>query len=223
MSMTDLSLLDQCARFLKRGYAQSNPPELQRASLAIYRVLATGRPAVRPEIARALGVSPAALTKALSLLPAHSINADDRGRIVAFVGLSLVAAKHALLVGKNRLYTWCAFDALFLPPLLGTDARLVTTCPASGHQITVRITAASARAENARAPVVSMVAPSREDCCRDLRAAFCDHSNLFRDRRAFSDWSGKGREMLALPLDEAFAVALRRNQWRFPDVEWRKP
>lgn len=199
----------------------ANPPELQEASLAIYRALAKGAPVVLDDIAGQLNLSPGELDQSLALLPGKTIDYDNEGNIVGFVGFSLKPANHSFFIGTKEFYTWCVFDALFLPSLLQTYARLVTTCPATAKKIEVNLSDQTVLDASPPSAVVSLVATTGEDCCNDIRAVFCNHVNLFHDYEAFEEWA-EGRDgIIGVPLKEAFAMALQRNDWRYPDIDWK--
>ena len=223
MASAEPSLLNKCEKFFELGYMKDNPPELQKISLAIYRGLAKGSPVKLADIAKDLGLNHDKVETFLQLLPKSTIDFDESGRIVAFVGLSLTPANHSFFIGNKEFYTWCVIDALFLPSLLQTNARLVTACPQTSSKIEVYLSSQTVLSASPVAPVVSLVATTGEDCCHDIRAAFCNHVNLFRDQLAIDKWS-KGKDgIIAVPLKKAFVMALQRNDWRYPDINWKKP
>ncbi|MEE8295096.1 MAG: organomercurial lyase [Sphingomonadales bacterium] len=221
MATTEASLLNKCERFFEQGYAKANPPELQKTSLAIYRALAKSQPVNPNNIAGDLGLSRSKLDQILTLLPKNSIDVDAGGNIIGFVGFSLKPANHQFFIGGKEFYTWCVLDALFLPSLLQSSARLVTKCPETDEKIEVNLTAHSVLDASPPAPVVSLVATAAEECCDDLRAVFCNHVNLFHDIGAFEKWNNNKEGQIAVPLKEAFAIALQRNHWRYPDIDWK--
>lgn len=221
MTAPQSQTLKDVERFFEQGYAADNPPELQKASLAIYRSLAKNRPVNPDNIAGDLGLNRRKLDQILTLLPNKTIDYDAAGNIIGFVGFSLKPANHRFFIGEKEFYTWCVIDALFLPSLLQTNARLVTTCPSSNKKIEVNLTSHSVLDASPPAPVVSLVATTAEECCNDLRAVFCNHVNLFYDIQAFEKWNNNKEGQVAVPLKEAFAIALARNAWRYPDIDWK--
>ncbi len=66
---------------------------------------------------------------------------------------------------------------------------------------------------------MSIVGPDSEACCDDLRKAFCDHVNLFKDEQTFTAWSQARQDVGSVPLQEAQLFARQRNALRYPDVE----
>jgi hypothetical protein len=68
---------------------------------------------------------------------------------------------------------------------------------------------------------MSIVTPDDKACCDNLRTAFCDHVNLFRDEQTFRTWSQGRYDVGCVTLQEAQLFARRRNALRYPDVELR--
>src|SRR5437899_5469056 len=95
-------------------------PEDQRVAVTLYRELAKGQPVDAAQLGRALGVAPAA---ARGFLNRDSIKAfvypDDKGRVLGFGGLAAAPMHHRLEVDGRTLWTWCAWDSLFISGDLG--------------------------------------------------------------------------------------------------------
>lgn len=210
---------DDATAFLSDGYLPENGADVQRISVAIYRLLARGEPVTRAVLAAHLATSSAAVDDTLAGFPPSTIARDESGRIIGFVGLGLTPTGHRFALEDGRvLYTWCAFDALFLPEILGAPARLTTRCPATGAEIQIALTPAGLAGATPTDPVMSMVTPDAAACCDDLRGAFCRHVSLFRDGEAFAAWARRGGEVGCLSLPEAIALARRRNAARYGDI-----
>ena len=72
------------------------------------------------------------------LAKARGAEYDAAGNIVAY-GLSLRETPHVFRVEGRRLYTWCAFDTLMFPVLLGKTAHVVSRCGASGTVVSLSV------------------------------------------------------------------------------------
>src|SRR3989449_2960287 len=100
-------------------------PEDQRVAVTLYRELAKGQPVDAAQLGRALGVAPA---DAQAFLNRDSIKVfvypDDEGRVLGFGGLAAAPMHHRLEVDGRTLWTWCAWDSLFIPEILGKRARV---------------------------------------------------------------------------------------------------
>src|SRR5438128_4063272 len=108
-------------------------PEDQRVAVTLYRELAKGQPVDAAQLGRALGVAPA---EARGFLNRDSIKVfiypDDEGRVLGFGGLAAAPMHHRLEVDGRTLWTWCAWDSLFIPESLGQRARVGSADPDTG-------------------------------------------------------------------------------------------
>ncbi|HKX08386.1 MAG TPA: organomercurial lyase [Stellaceae bacterium] len=216
MSGDAVDTRDAFLQYLKQGLLQANTPDIQRLSVALYRLLGRGRPVTREQLGEICGRSQERIGQLLGEFPATEWN--ESGAVVAFGGLSIAPTNHRFVTGGVDLHTWCVLDALFLPEILGKPAMLITHCPASGAELTVELAPGEVRAARPRGAMMSIVAPDRQACCDNLRKAFCNHVSLFRDSDAFVAWS-RGREgMGSVTLSEAQLMARQRNASRYPDV-----
>jgi alkylmercury lyase len=207
------------ADYLKRRVPTENTPELQLLSITLYKLLGRGAPVALGQLGIACGLSKEKIEKLLLEFPAAYVGFQDDGKIIACGGLSLVPTHHRFDTQEAGLYTWCVFDALFLPEILGNPATLVTHCPASGVELTVELASGEVRSASPSGCVMSIVTPDSRACCDNLRTAFCDHVNLFKDEQTFMAWSRGRRGVGSVTLQQAQMFARQRNAWRFPDVE----
>ena len=205
--------------YLEQGLLTLNTPEIQRASVALYRLLSRGAPVTTHQLAAACGLSHDSTGRLLAEFPATSLVRNMHGAVTAFGGLSLSPTPHRFIAGRVELHTWCVLDALFLPEILRTPATLMTRCPASGAELAADLLPESVQSARPSDMVMSILAPDRKACCTDLRTAFCDRVNLFRDRQAFATWARDRADVGCVSLSEAQLLARQRNAARYPDVE----
>lgn len=111
--------LDQIADAVSSAFPKLSEQE-QRVTLAIYRLLGKGHPVTADEISHASGVPPEAVAQMLATW--HGVERNADGAVTAFCGLTLSKTKHLFRINGRELRTWCAWDTLFLPPLLGAAA-----------------------------------------------------------------------------------------------------
>ena len=187
--------------------------------VTLCRLLSGGTAVTREQLGVACGFSQEQLGQLLKKLPATALELDARGAVVGFGGLSLRPTRHQLITGEVELHTWCVFDALFLPEILGKPAILVTHCPSSGAELTVELSPGGVRAARPKDSVMSIVGPDRQACCDNLRKAFCDKVNLFQDEPTFTAWSRGRKDMGCVTLEEAQLFARQRNALRYPDIQ----
>jgi alkylmercury lyase len=169
-------------------------------ALALIGELARGDPVAVARLAQAVDRDEPDLAAVLDRWP--NVHRDDHGRIVAFAGLSLTPTRHAFDVAGRRLYTWCAWDTLFLPALIGREARVRSHCPVTGTEVRLSVGPAGVdEAEPARL-LVSFPAP-KTAVNADITASFCRHVHFLAGREAAETWLAGNQGGLVLSLDDA--------------------
>lgn len=194
-------------------------PEDQRVAVALYRELAKGNAVDAAQLGRALGVSP---EESQALLQRNSINdfvyPDDQGRVLGFGGLAATPMHHQFEVDDRTLSTWCAWDSLFIPEILGRPARITSADPESGELM--RLVVSPDRIESAEPPdaVVSFVLPDAEvfgTSAANVMTKFCHFIFFFSTRLSGERWVAKHPGTFLYSLDEAFGLAKRLNARNF--------
>jgi alkylmercury lyase len=179
----------------------------QRIAMALYRLLALGKPVATAALADAVHIPPDEIERTLNGWP--DVRRDRVGDIVGYAGLTVLETRHRLRVNGAELYAWCAWDTLFLPPLLGVTAKVESTCAATGEDVT--LTVHPERFESAtRRPLVSLVAPDPQAAHADIEQHFCCHVQFF----AVPVATRPGTHLAT--LEQAWRLGQRRNARRFP-------
>ena len=106
--------------------------EEQRLGLEIYRQLAQGEPVLRSELAEAVKAPTDTVDELLEHPNLKCLTyADKQGRIIGFGGLAVREMPHRFKVDGRTLYTWCAWDSLFIPGILDLEAEVESPAPGS--------------------------------------------------------------------------------------------
>lgn len=185
----------------------------QRISLALYRLLAEGRQVSTDLLADAAGLESAEVERTVSGW--REVYRDGDGRIVGYAGLTIVETRHRMRIDGKVLHAWCAWDTLFLPPLLGAAARVESTCAATGERI--NLTVHPDRVEHGhKQPLVSLVVPDHEKAWADIVSHFCCHVQFLADRKAADGWADKHPATRVATLEQAWQLGRRRNELRYP-------
>src|SRR5260370_11401443 len=109
---TQQKTLDELADAIALG----NPgPAGQRLAIALYRLLAEGRPVAAADLAAATGLAGTEVTETLASWPA--VFTDSAGRVTGFWGLTIseLSPAHRYESGGPGLYASCARDTPLLP------------------------------------------------------------------------------------------------------------
>ena len=190
----------------------------QRAMLTLYRLVAEGEPVSVERLAVKLGLDDNAVRSLLGRLPPSTYQYDEPGRIIGFGGLSQSPTRHRFTVGGRGLYTWCAFDGLFLPELLDSPAHITTACPVTRVDIRLTVTPEGVEKADPDGVVMSFVMPETAGYRADLRGTFCRYVNFFASDQAGTAWLTENPGAAMLSLAEAYALGRIRNETGFKDI-----
>ena len=124
------------------------------------RIRDTGTGPSRAELAADVGAAPAEIDRALRFLAdAHVLALDEHGEVWMAHPFSAVPTPYRVETPIGAYWANCAWDALALPLLAGTDGRTRTSCPQSGTRF--ELTMARGRA-GPRGAVVRLLVPVRD-------------------------------------------------------------
>lgn len=194
-------------------------PEERGPAVTLYRTLARGRAVDAEQFARALDTT---LEAARALLERDAIKCliypDAQGRVVGFGGLAAAPMHHRFEVNGRTLWTWCAWDSLFIPEILGRPARVTSPDPESREL--VRLTVTPDRIESVE-PSDAVISFTRLDAgafgpsAANIMASFCHYIFFFASRVSGERWTAKHPDTFLCTLDDAFALARRLNAANF--------
>jgi alkylmercury lyase len=171
-------------------------------ALALLRELANGEPV-------AISRLPGGAEHALARWP--NVNYDEDGRIVAFSGLSLAPTAHRFTIAGRRLYTWCAWDTLFLPAMLDHPADVESTCPVTGTHVQLTVDPDGVRHLDPQALWVSFP-PTATTSTADITGTFCCHVHFLATPGAVEEWLSRNPEGTVLDLDAAYQVGRKATR-----------
>ena len=176
-------------------------PDAPRLTVALWQLLTAGRPLSKEQLEQtlsSLGMSGEALTSLQG-----GVEYDGQDRIVGVVGLSLnPASANRLQIDDHTLYTWCAWDALFIPLFLKQTVLVEVLTEAPGDSIRIKLTPEGIEDYEPESTVVSLIVPEpaaigETFTTEDVWMAFCTHIHFFRSREAASEWFANKEPVLA--------------------------
>jgi alkylmercury lyase len=210
--MTDI---DRLAGALTGAFPQMTKHD-QHLALALLRALAEGEPVSHAALARAAGQSDADVEAALARWP-NLVFYDDQGRIIGFSGRAIREMSHRFAIGGHDLWTWCAWDTLFLPELIGKEASVSSACPVTGEKITLTVGADGVRALSPPDAVVSFLLPD-EEFDSNVVKSFCHFVHFFVSRQAGEQWTAKHDGTFLMSVEDAYELGRQANRAQFADV-----
>jgi alkylmercury lyase len=202
------NLPDATLEALARAHALSLPGT-DRLSVSVLGVLATGYPVSRHELAARLAQgrrrdgevdSETLLNAAMERLP--NVELDEDGR-----GLTLAPTEHQIIFSGPPLFTYCAFDTVLFPALLGRSAEVRSRCHATGVPIRCSIGVEGLETLAPSAAVITLVAPD-QGAHGKTGGSVCRHAHFFASPATAARWR-KAHTGFVLPVAQAHVVARR--------------
>lgn len=166
----------------------------------------------RPATPRALAATTAASLEQVmaSIDNARKVGVEVEDGAIVGAALTLRPTEHRFHVRGNDLYTWCGFDALFLPIMLDERAEVMSACPVTGAQI--RLTVEPDGTVSAATPagvVVAIVGEGITACCSVAGPGsdICSQMPFFASRDAAERWLTDHPGVGIVDLDTARRIA----------------
>lgn len=189
----------------------------QKVSIQIYRLLCKGSPISRYMLAESLRMPIETVEYLLNRW--WGIHFDDRNRIVGYWGLSLEPTHHRFEVDGRRLYTWCAWDTLFLPEILQTRARVESQCAITRARIRLTLSVEHVEQFQPGTAVISFMIPEAARVKENVVVHFCHFVHFFESEDAGLAWTGRHPGSLLLTIDQAHRLGRKINAMRYPDIQ----
>jgi alkylmercury lyase len=193
--------------------------EEQPIAVALYRELAKGKAVDADQFGRALGVSP---DESRALLARDAIKSfiypDSEGRVLGFGGLAAAPMHHRFEVRGRMLWTWCAWDSLFIPEILGCEAGVTSPDPENREIVRLLVTPDRVGSVVPSEAVVSFIRPEAQafdTSAANVMAKFCHFIFFFSSRQSGERWITKHPGTFLYSLEDAFTLAKRFNARSF--------
>lgn len=178
----------------------------RRLALAAFRRLATG--ATAPVDALAVDADLGVDTVADRLAAWPGVFRDGHGDVVGFWGIAVPEMEHRLRVGGGpRVHAWCAWDPMFLAPIVG-DAAVETDDPVTGETIRYRIDRGGIRDLSHDGSMVSFLSPDGT-WDSDVVTSFCHYVRHFTSADSGERWVAEHPGTFLLTVEEAVELGRR--------------
>ena len=203
--------LDEIAKSVREsGILPSFDPAESRLLIRLWRTLAAGHPLSDEQVNDIASTLEIAHDVAASVLRKTG-ERDDEGHIVGILGLSLEISSRRFHVNGQTLYTWCAWDTLLLPAMLGQTATVEASCEATEEKIRLTVTPERVEHADPSSAVISMVTASPTgsglESAEDVQAVFCYFVHFFRSAETAAEWlSGKTHDGHILSVEEGHTL-----------------
>ena len=196
------------------AFPQSDPVSRQVA-VNLYRLLAKGEPVPIARLAKSLNLPGEKVNQVLARYAAFY---DDQGAVIGFGGLTIgEMPPHLFRVEGRTLYTWCAWDSLFIPGILGKSAEVASRDPVGHSPISLMVAPDGVKHVEPESTVVSFLTPDR-GFDGNVIANFCHFVHFFSSRETGGAWTAQHPGTFLLSVDDAFALGRLTNARNFGEA-----
>lgn len=174
---------------------------------AVYHRLALGKPVTEADLAARTGQDVQQVHDRLAAWP--GVYRDEQQDVIGFWGLTVTdMPPHRYRTGRADLSVWCAFDPLFITPILGESADVNSVDADTGEPVALTVTA-DGRVDSLHSEMVlSFLDPTgRFDA--DVIQSFCHYLHYFTTREHGERWTARHPGTYLLELAEAAELGRR--------------
>ncbi len=188
----------------------------QKISIKLYKLLADGKPVSIKILAESLGLSTEVVDNVLNKW--LGVYFDYYAQIIGYWGLTLTPTPHCLLIDSQKLYTWCAWDSLFIPEILGITAFVESECPITGEKISFTVTKDEVKSINPSGAVMSLITPEESKLRENVLLNFCHFVNFLNSTEAANNWISERPETFIVSIEEAYYLGQKKNEVQYKDI-----
>jgi len=187
----------------------------RRVAVNLYRLLAEGSPVPLARLAAAVNLPVETVSEILSRYATFS---DGGGAIIGFGGLTVVEMlPHRFQLEGRTLYTWCAWDSLFIPGILGKPADVASRDPITRTPISLAVAPDGVKEVWPQSAVLSFLAPDRT-FDRNVIADFCHFVHFFSSPETGDAWTAQHPGSFLLSVENAFMLGQVTNARNFGEA-----
>ena len=184
--------------------------EERQISKILYQKLALGKSVSIETISNELQKSIQDIQDYLNQMEYVEYNVTNE--ISAYRGVTLRQTTHCVFHNAFKVFTWCAFDTLFLADLLDKPVKITSNCPTCNKAITINKPDRDHKSLKETNTVMSFIIPDKVDYCEDLQSAFCCKVHFFCNGQCGSEWINLSSEIGFFNLEESIVIAEERNR-----------
>jgi len=116
---------------------------------------------------------------------------------------------HRFNLNGRRLYSWCAWDSLFIPVVLGQTAEVESLAPGGSGLVRLRVGPDRIERIEPEGAVMTFLLPTAETFQADAlkaMASFCHYIFFFPDRDSATAWTAGHPDTMVISIHDAFEL-----------------
>lgn len=176
----------------------------QQQAMQLYLLLARGENVSIDTLASSLNLNTDDTRQLLASWTGVSFN--QQGLIDGFWGVSTKETSHRFVINQATLYTWCAWDLLFIPVIYQQTINATTTCPVSGQTIELAITPDGIESAKPDTAMITFIKPALEKIKEDVTGSFCQYVFFVDSEETGKQWQQQRSDGFLLTLNQGFEL-----------------
>ena len=195
-------------------------PELdikgQQQAMQLYRLLANGSAVSVEKLAESIALS----TKETEqlLLSWTGVTFNENKMINGFWGVSTEKTTHRFQLDQGTLYTWCAWDLLFMPHIFHQTLQAETHCPITKQAITLNISESGIETVSPEHAMITFIKPDLEALKANVTNSFCQYIFFVASENAGKEWQSKQKDGFLINMDQGFELGKNIIQQVFRNI-----
>lgn len=208
-------LLTELQTLFTKAFPDLNKTEQQQA-IQLYKILAKGQPVAIEDYATDIGLTAEVTRQLLDSWTGVSFN--DHHLIDGFWGASTTETSHRFIINQQMLYTWCAWDLLFMPVIFQQTIEATTTCPISKKTISLTISDHGVEKIEPVGAMITFIKPKLEALKKDVTGSFCQYIFFVESESTGKQWQQNQSNGFLLDINQGFELGKDIIQRVFKDV-----
>ncbi|MBN4066099.1 hypothetical protein JYT51_02055 [Candidatus Amoebophilus asiaticus] len=132
----------------------------------------------------------------------------NNNNIVGIAGMSLTPTPHTYLVNNQKVFVWCAADAIIFPLFHNHAANIVSHDPINGREIKLVVTPNGIKNLEPDCAVVSWVHMKHMPNPDKVQSDWCNQVHFFYDSTSAIQGTNKNSGLVILTIEEVFKIGL---------------
>ncbi len=207
---TNLTVDDIAKNLNQAGIPPDFGPDNSRLMIKVWRTLANGNPVTKEQIdqiSAELGISGDLANEFMRQVTER----DGDDNVIGLMGLSLNEDwAHRFNVNGVPLRTWCAWDTLFLPAMVGQRVFVESESPVSGETVSLVVSPEKVVSSTPADAAVSIatIDPVLHDVSsvEAIWSNFCHQVFFFSSMAEAEQWAEGRTNIAVLPVDDAYEL-----------------
>lgn len=186
----------------------------RQLSLLLYKGLSLGTAVMPAVLTEQMNTNIKTVIEALRNWP--GVHFDENHNVIGHMGLTIKPTPHQLQILDKTLYTWCAWDGLFIPDLLKTACTFTTKCPIT-HEILTVYFDGQGGFETPMPGIVMSFLESKQVFDQNIIQQFCHYIYLFKNKTVAVEWihANPGIMLMLLDLHDAVKLGRLKNKRQY--------